>query len=216
MNLLKNLISGFKREDYYSRINLHIHSNFSDGIMPPEEIIKKALQCNLEYISITDHNSVEAYNCIAPEKIPGLKIIPGVEFDCWHKTDFLHILGYGMDINNDNFLKLCAKNRHEKTSVITRIFSARKAPHVIYTIKQAGGIAVLAHPACCWSLNPEKMIRDLIYHGLDGLEVYYPYAGHRGIVKFHSVEKIKKIAKKYQLLSTGGTDCHESNLVFFK
>lgn len=44
--------------------------------------------------------------------------------------------------------------------------------------------------------------------GLDGLECYYPYRRHRGIIKFHRAESIKKIADKLNLIKTGGTDTH--------
>ena len=46
-------------------------------------------------------------------------------------------------------------------------------------------------------------------HGLDGIEVFYPYPRFRKIVKFHSAKDVRKIADKYpQLLKTGGTDVH--------
>ena len=46
-------------------------------------------------------------------------------------------------------------------------------------------------------------------HGLDGIEVYYPYPRFRKIVKFHSSKDVKRIADKYpELIQTGGTDFH--------
>ncbi len=216
MSSIKETISGFSRSDYFSRVNLHIHSNFSDGLLSPKEIVKKAREAGLEYISITDHNTVEAYKHIGPENLNGLNLITGVEFDCWYRTDFMHILGYAIDVKNKELLDICAKTRSETRFDLIRIFSSRKAPDVIKTIKNAGGIAVLAHPACCWSLNIEKMVRELVSYGLDGLELYYPYVRHRKIVKFHCIKKIKKIAEKYQLLLTGGNDCHKSDLTTCK
>ncbi len=212
MGKIKELICEFKEEDYFDRVNLHIHSRFSDGTMSPGEITEKALYEGLQYISITDHNSIEAYKHIDFNNLCGLNLIPGVEFDCWHKTDFMHILGYGIDVNNPDIQRLCAKNSSETKLDIIRIFSSRKSPDVIKAIKNANGIAVLAHPACCWSLNPEKMVKELISFGLDGLEIYYPYIRHRKVFKFHSVEKFKKISKKFNLLTTGGTDCHGRDL----
>ena len=38
--------------------DLHIHSNYSDGIKSPEEIIDSAIKDNIKYISITDHDSI--------------------------------------------------------------------------------------------------------------------------------------------------------------
>ena len=216
MESLKKIISGFKEEDYFNRVNLHIHSSCSDGVLDSHAIIEQACQKNLEYISITDHNTIEAYNYVDFDKLNGLNLIPGVEFDCWHRTDFMHILGYGFDLDDENIRKLCAKSKQETRLDIVRIFSPRKAPEVINSIKKAGGLAILAHPACCWSLNLEKMIEELISFGLDGLELYYPYVRHRRIFKFHSVKKIKKIIKKNKLFVTGGTDCHGANLTINK
>ena len=52
-----------------------------------------------------------------------------------------------------------------------------------------------------------KELKDM---GLDGIEVYYPYKRHRGIIKFHSRHNIKALADKYDLIITGGTDEHGS------
>lgn len=45
-------------------IDLHCHSNFSDGDLSPSELLNKAENMGLSYFSITDHN-----NCFAYEKI---------------------------------------------------------------------------------------------------------------------------------------------------
>ena len=51
-------------------------------------------------------------------------------------------------------------------------------------------------------------------HGLDGIEVFYPYPRFRKIVKFHSSKDVMKIANKYpQLIKTGGTDFHQENFL---
>ena len=80
---------------------------------------------------------------------------------------------------------------------------------VIVRIHDAGGIAVLAHPACCFTLTGlDRLVNKLIKLGLDGIEVYYPYKRHRKIIRFHSSETVKRIAEKYKLIKTGGTDEH--------
>ena len=43
-------------------MDLHIHTNFSDGILPPKEIIDRAAQNKVSVISITDHDSIDAYS----------------------------------------------------------------------------------------------------------------------------------------------------------
>ena len=207
-DLLKNLTES----DYYKNANLHIHTNFSDGKLHPSEIIELAIQKNLKYISITDHNTLKAYNHCNNLELGELKIITGVEFDCWYKSNFMHILGYGIDLNNEPLKNLCAKNPNESKLDIIRISTTRKAPEVIKTIKNAGGISVLAHPCCCWNINIKKMITELKSFGLDGVEVYYPYIRHRAVIKLHTIKKVKAIAEELNLLITGGTDCHNDDL----
>ena len=44
------------------RIDLHIHTTCSDGVLSPKEIIDKAIQNGVSIISITDHDTIDAYN----------------------------------------------------------------------------------------------------------------------------------------------------------
>lgn len=209
---MHNLLKTLTEADYYKNANLHIHTSFSDGKLHPSEIIELALKKNLKYISITDHNTIEAYKHLENKEFDNLQIITGVEFDCWYKSNFMHILGYGIDLNNKKLNDFCAKNKKETELDIVRIFTQRKTPEIIKAIKDACGIAVLAHPCCCWNINIKKMITELKSFGLDGVEVYYPYTRHRAVVKFHTIKKIKSIAQELNLLITGGTDCHADDL----
>lgn len=58
----------------------------------------------------------------------------------------------------------------------------------------------------------EKFIQELSSLGLDGIEVYYPYPRWRKYIKFSNPENLEKIADKYGLIKTGGTDCHSREL----
>lgn len=205
----KELIKNFNKEDYSSsRINLHIHTTYSDGKGDFISLANDANTKGIEWVSITDHNTMQGY---LENNIPS-NVIPGVEFDCWHKHIFLHLLGYGVDYNNEDLKQFFAKSKQETEWDIVRIFTPRRAKRLIKAIHNAGGIAVLAHPACCWCFSMDRFIKDLKSAGLDGIEVYYPYERHRGIIKFHSRDTVEKIADKYNLIKTGGTDVHTETL----
>ena len=208
---LENLLKSLEESDYYKNIDLHIHSNESDGRMNPVDIVKQAKEKGKKYIAITDHNTIEAYlsTNILSEEI----VIPAVEFDCFYKGVLIHILGYGIDIDNQNIKVLFAKSKRGRKCKIYRALHLRNPQEVIEKIHQAGGIAVLAHPACYWCINLDKFIQDLKNINLDGLEVYYPYKGLRGIVKFHSKNKVLEIADKYNMIKTGGSDTHSKKLL---
>lgn len=213
MNKTAEILKNIPEDYFYNKVNLHIHTNISDGTLTPAEVVKQASEIGLEIISITDHNSAEAHSLIADNIPEGLTVISGVEFDCWHNHILLHIIGYGVDVTNEKLLETCAHNYIGKTADVIRFFNRRNAKDVISIIKEAGGVAVIAHPACCWVKDMEKLIDELIEMGLDGVEAFYPYASHRKIVKFHSGQTVYEIAKRKNLILTGGTDCHSSNLL---
>ncbi len=208
---LKNLLSSFCEEDYYKNIDLHIHSNESDGKMSPRDIVEQSKRKGLKYISICDHNNIDAYlntNILSEDMV-----IAGVEFDCFYKGVLIHILGYGIDIDNKEIKSLFSTSKLGCSSNLYRIMKLRNPKEVIEKIKKAGGIAVLAHPCCYWTFNLDEFIGDLAKIGIEGVEVYYPYNGMRSIVKFHSRKKIADIADKNGLIKTGGTDSHGKNLL---
>jgi len=83
-------------------IDLHIHTTTSDGSDEPLDILMKAQQLGLKYISITDHDSIGAYQKLREININnyfGGKIIPGCEFSAVYNGKPIEILGYGLDFD---------------------------------------------------------------------------------------------------------------------
>lgn len=89
------------------KIDLHLHTNYSDGRNTIKEVVDKAIQEKIELISITDHDSI-AGEKQAIEYCQGkIKFISGIEFTCMEEflieDDFsysVHLLGYGIEIDN--------------------------------------------------------------------------------------------------------------------
>lgn len=206
----KELIANFTKEDYQNnRVNLHIHTTYSDGKGIYRDIAAQAQKLGYENIAITDHNTIEGH--IDNSDLLGF-VIPAVEFDVWYKYIFLHLIAYGIDIHADCLKEFYAKNKTETEKDIIRILPKRNIRKLISAIHKAGGIAVIAHPACCWALNMDRFIKDLMGIGLDGMEIYYPYPRWRKYMKFAPLEELERIADKYGLIKTGGTDLHEKSL----
>jgi predicted metal-dependent phosphoesterase TrpH len=83
-------------------IDLHIHTTSSDGSDEPKDILIKAQQSGLKYISITDHDSIGAYKKLRELKINNYfdgNIIPGCEFSVVHNGKPIEVLAYGLDLD---------------------------------------------------------------------------------------------------------------------
>lgn len=207
---LKEKINSLEKTDFLSKADLHIHSCFSDGKLSPEDIVKIAKEKNYKLISITDHNTVNGY--LKTNVLRNDFVIPGIEYDCWHNGILVHILGYGIDVNNRKIKELCFRNqRCIKVACLRFMMTNLQAKEAIQAIKEAGGIAVLAHPACYWAFSLDSLFKEFQEFGLDGVECYYPYVGFlRRILKFHSKKKIIELAEKYGFIKTGGSDNHSN------
>lgn len=75
-------------------VDLHVHSCYSNGIYAPQDIIYMAKKKNIKTISITDCNSVLAYDNLNSD---GIDVIPGIELIAKEDIGKIHILGYGID-----------------------------------------------------------------------------------------------------------------------
>lgn len=99
-------------------IDLHIHTTCSDGELTPREVIDMAIKNKVSVISITDHDTIGAYEeeLFDYAKDNNIKIIPGVEISTKNDKCGIHVLGYNIDLNNEEFknkLKKLRNSRHE-------------------------------------------------------------------------------------------------------
>lgn len=76
------------------KIDLHLHTTFSDGIYSPEQVIKLSQDNGLAVVSLTDHDTAGAYQSIDGLAPDGLKIIRGVEITANYDGNEMHMLGY--------------------------------------------------------------------------------------------------------------------------
>lgn len=89
-----------------SKIDLHIHSKYSDdGEYSPKEIIAQCKEQGMELVAITDHNSVKGVP-LALEAADKLKVLSGIELDCTYRGKNFHLLGYNIDYTCKEFSKI--------------------------------------------------------------------------------------------------------------
>lgn len=88
-----------------AKVDLHIHTVYSDGTYTPYQAVQLAKKLGLVGISITDHDSVAGIEeALEAGKIIGLEVVPGIEISSDVGEDEIHILGYYLDWKREGFL----------------------------------------------------------------------------------------------------------------
>lgn len=112
------------------KIDLHIHSKSSDGKFTVQEILQEAKSRNIDFLSISDHDSIGCQTqAFAGAKKTGIKFVTGVELNVTFshpkykegKAVSLDFLGYQFDPNNESLkrkLETMAKYREERAAKI--------------------------------------------------------------------------------------------------
>lgn len=84
------------------KADLHLHTNFSDGLMTPDEVIGIADKNNLRIISITDHDNIAALTHFNSEcNLLKIELINGIELSSFYNDREVHILGYNINIESE-------------------------------------------------------------------------------------------------------------------
>lgn len=94
-----------------AKVDLHIHSNCSDGSDNISELINKIKSSGIEIFALTDHDTIEGCSEMKNIITDNIKFIQGVELTC--QADYIkcHILGFGCDIKNKKLLDLIEKGK---------------------------------------------------------------------------------------------------------
>ena len=84
------------------KADLHNHSYYSDGVLSPTEVVKLASVAECDLFSLTDHDTTDgiAEAQLEADKL-NLNLVNGVEISALWRNMAIHILGLGIDINND-------------------------------------------------------------------------------------------------------------------
>lgn len=118
-------------------IDFHVHSYVSDGTDSPSEIIKIASDKKIKAIALTDHDSIEG---LAEAEIEAQKynvnFLKGIEISTsYGEGGLLHIIGLGMDIKNEHFIKAYLKMKKARENGMERILDILKSKGIAIDIE---------------------------------------------------------------------------------
>ncbi|MFZ3076961.1 MAG: PHP domain-containing protein [Candidatus Aenigmatarchaeota archaeon] len=153
------------------KIDLHTHTNRSDGSLSPKELVMLAKEKGLEAIAVTDHDTVSALKeCISCGSGLGVDVIPGVEVGIKNeekrKLAEIHILGYFIDCKNKKLLSILEKLNEAKRVWLTKHIKKLNEIGLEVSaeeVKIMAGLAVPSRPHV-WKVvekhNGNKISRD--------------------------------------------------------
>jgi predicted metal-dependent phosphoesterase TrpH len=109
------------------RADLHCHSTCSDGSLTPVELVRQAKETGLSGLSITDHDTIEAYQTAPQEaKKCGIFLGTGAEFSASYKKESIHILAYDFSLESEVLNDFCKKHELRRKKRNERILAKLK------------------------------------------------------------------------------------------
>ncbi len=152
------------------KADLHCHSYYSDGELSPSEILHLAKKSELSAISITDHDTVDAYTeeLFSLAKLLNIKLLPGVEVSSKLDNESVHILGYGFSVLRKefkDFLTLVQQKRTDRNKEIIKKLNAngfKITEEELFDFASKNGISktVIGRPHITALLVEKKYVRD--------------------------------------------------------
>lgn len=89
--------------------DLHTHTNASDGILRPDELVSRAKLQGVDLLAITDHDTVAGLkDAKAAADAVDLAFVGGIEVSCQWRGKGIHIVGLGIDAENPELLAAVA------------------------------------------------------------------------------------------------------------
>ena len=170
-----------------STIDLHTHTRRSDGVLEPDELLRQAAAAGVRLLAVTDHDSLGAFRELraAGAVPPGVELLPGVEINAvgggnegWWEGE-LHVLGFGMDPDDEAFEAALAGQRAQRRIRFERIVARLReiglpVDDAVEAI-EIGADDALGRPTVARALmakgyatSVEDAFRRLLGHGMPG------------------------------------------------
>jgi 3',5'-nucleoside bisphosphate phosphatase len=123
------------------RIDLHVHSNASDGTDPPAEVMRRAHAAGVDVVALTDHDTTAGHGEAARALPSGLTLVPGIELSSLSSGRSIHLLGYLFDPADPGLTAECAKIRDSRRDRARGMVARLRALGVPVTWEQVARIA---------------------------------------------------------------------------
>jgi 3',5'-nucleoside bisphosphate phosphatase len=144
-------------------LDLQSHSTFSDGELPPAEVVATAVKAGVTTLALTDHDGIDGVpEAAGAAKEAGIALVPATEMSCVHgRLDDMHMLGYWVDTTA--IAPACERAQRERVTRAQEIVERLNAQGVPVrfedAIAQAGDASSVGRPhiAKAAGVKPDQM-----------------------------------------------------------
>ncbi len=170
------------------KADLHIHTNASDGDLTPEELIEKVSGKSLDVIAITDHDTINGY--LEAKKFAAdkeIELIPGTEISTVWNDREIHVLAYGFDEEDEEFLRLIANQKSARRKRMKAIVEVLKSEGIDIDYEE---VRAESHPG---NIGRPHAASVLINKG-------YVASVSEAFIRYLGTDKITQIKTEYAVL----------------
>ena len=157
------------------KADLHLHTTFSDGALPPRELIERARLAGLNTIAVTDHDHTGALDeALELGREAGIEVISGVELSTSVGDQDVHILGYCFDHRDtglQEYLLLFRQERLKRAERIVEKLNGLRVPLSLEAVLDRAGSGSVGRPHIANALLDEGLTGT--YH-----EAFLKYIGY--------------------------------------
>ncbi len=144
--------------------DLHTHSSASDGYLSPQALLAFAASHGVDVISITDHDTVNAYDQLILEEDSAVTLIPGIELSSVWQGRSIHIVGLNIDCRNPELLGGITRQqqaRDERAKTIAARLTGLDIDNPYEAVRRLAGEASIGRPHFAKHLVDIGKVRDV-------------------------------------------------------
>ncbi len=179
------------------RLDLHVHTNFSDGDYSPQQIAQMAREAGLDGVAITDHDECRGFGKLEP--VPGLILISGIEIAAHEGGSEVHVLGLGIDWRHEamaGYSERATGRRRRRAQTVTEKLRAAEYDIELADVERAAGSGMIGRPHIARALV-EKGYAESVGDAFDR------FVGRQAPF-YVSLEKISAADAAAMILQAGG------------
>ncbi len=165
-------------------IDLHVHSNASDGTFAPAEVVRLAGEGGLKALALTDHDTIDGLaEAVAAGAAYGVEVIPGIEVSARYPGGTMHILGLDIEYGNGHLgerLAVLQGARAERNPQIIAKLNALGFPISLEQVARISGAGQMGRPHIARALMEAGYVSSI----QEAFDLYLSYRGKAYVSKF--------------------------------